>query len=76
MATPFIIVLAVFLAAVLIAEALLWLVFRLKATPISFTHETDASSLRFFTFNRLRFLVLAHTCLLIGVTFLLFFWLW
>ena len=57
-------------------EAALWYAFRMKAVPISFTHEKDSSSLRFFTFARLRLIVFVHTFFLLGGLLLLFFLLW
>lgn len=72
----FIILLILLEAIVTASEAVLWLAFRSKAVPISFPHETDASSLHFFTFTRLRLLALFHTIFL-GLTIaLLLFFLW
>lgn len=61
---------------VVAAEAALWFAFRSKAVPISFPHETDASSLRSFTFARLRLLIALHTLVCLIAVALLFFLLW
>ena len=59
-----------------ITEVLLWMLFRMKALPISFPHETDNSSLRFFTFGRLRLLIIAHTLCLMIVIAIIYLSLW
>ncbi len=61
---------------IVVAEGILWFLFRMKAAPILFPHETDASSLRFFTPNRLRVLAFLHTLLLSLVIGFSFFLLW
>ena len=58
------------------AEISLWVAFRAKAGPISYPHETDMSSLRFFTFGRLRLVMLAHALMLGIILLLLFLLLW
>ncbi len=74
-ATPFI-TFATLALGVIAVEAMLWYAFRAKATPISFPHDTDASSLRFFTLARLRLFALMHTVFLVAGTLTLFFILW
>ena len=63
-------------AAIVIAEFICWRLFVRNAIPISFPHQTDHSSLRFFTFARLRLIALAHTLLLLAFVFFVFFFLW
>ncbi len=61
---------------IVLAEFTCWRLFMRNAAPISFPHQTDHSSLRFFTFARLRLIAFAHTFLLMVFTFLIFFFLW
>lgn len=63
-------------AFILVAEALLWAFFRRKITGILFPHRSDVSRLRFFTLNRLRFLVLLHTITLSLLTSFSIFLVW
>lgn len=72
-----------FLLALIVGELLvigvetaLWFTFRAKAGPISYPHEADASSLRFFTFARLRILILAHTIAVALSLLFIFLMLW
>lgn len=68
--------LALMIGGIVAAEILLWTLFRAKAVPLSFPHEKDASSLRFFTFARLRFLAAAHTIFLLGIVTVIFLFAW
>lgn len=63
-------------AVIVIAEFVCWRLFVRNAVPISFPHDADHSSLRFFTFPRLRLIALAHALLLMGFVLSVFLFLW
>jgi hypothetical protein len=50
---------------ILAVEFFLWKLFCGKIVGVMFPHETDRSSLSFFTMGRLRFLALTHTIFLL-----------
>ncbi|HVW66999.1 MAG TPA: hypothetical protein VHA78_04710 [Candidatus Peribacteraceae bacterium] len=60
----------------IIAESVLWSIFRRKAAPLSFPSEFDTSYFRFFEITRIRLIMFAHTILLLTVLILIYVFLW
>ena len=51
---------------IVIVEWMLWRLFKTKIEGMIFPHETDQSSLSFFTLGRLRACAFVHTCFLLA----------
>lgn len=57
---------------IVMGEGMVWMLFRRNMMPVSFPHESDTSSLRFFTFTRLRLLAILHTIFLLAIVAIIF----
>jgi len=55
-------------AFILGIEGMLWSLFKKKIAGLMFPHESDASSLSFFTLGRLRWCAVVHSLFLIACT--------
>lgn len=63
-------------SAIVLGEGVLWILFRRNMIALSFPHEADASSLRFFTFNRIRLIAALHTAALMAIVAFVLLALW
>jgi hypothetical protein len=61
---------------IIVMEFLLWRLFVRNISGIVFPRTMDTSSLRFFTFNRMRLFVTIHAIVLLAITGSTLFFLW
>ena len=72
----FFILYAAAVLGIVVAELVLWRLFRRKISEMYFPHELDTSYFRFFTMLRLRALAIMHAVVLIVAVSFAFFLQW
>lgn len=74
--TPINILLLVAVLVTVVAESVLWMMFRRKIEPLAFPHELDTSYFRFFGIARLRIVAITHAIVMLALLFICYFFLW
>lgn len=68
--------LAFTLLFVIIAEGLMWTMYRHRTSAMRFPRAADESHIRLFTYGRMRYIIAIHTLMMMVVCILAILWLW